>query len=80
MPPVECSLADDFTDIVVLQRISDGDPPVIINSFEESSVTEFLFQEYNPVTGNGLDGRVSVVDAVSGVITNVTEAHDKITQ
>ena len=51
---------------------------MIINSFEESSVTEFLFQEYNPVTGNGLAGRVSVIDAVSGVITNVTDVHDKI--
>ena len=65
---------------MVLQRISDGDEPVIINSFEESSVTEFLFQEYNPVTGNGLDGRVSVIDAVSGVITNATDVHVKITE
>ena len=71
--PVECSLNDDFTNIVVLQTISSEDQSVFIDSLEESYVNEFLFQEYNPITGNGLNGRVSVIDAVSGVITNVTD-------
>ena len=43
-----------------------------INSLEESYVNEFLFQEYNPITGNGLNGRVSVIDAVSGSIPTET--------
>ena len=52
----ECDISDDYT----IVNIFPGSPPVVLRSLNESYSDEYMIQEYHPVTGNGIDGKLEV--------------------